>query len=451
MKNRIKEDNHGFTLVEIVVTIMVLAIITVPLLSYFTDSVRHSARTKQQQNAVVLAQNTLEELKVSGQDLSDPYKVLATPSPAPTIDPSASPDPSAPAATALATRVPWSEIADKPLPAPTGSFYPPYYLYRNVSENGRSYLVQIKVTPKHNLTNTDMSGSTHTEVYESVTMPEINSSTDVILQEDSTSFNEAVRQFHTTHVKQGGILTRDQIADDVRRSIRLTFQEDTANIDNIEVVVYYNYHYEGTGFGMSGSNTYYQVSVKRASIPAKDLRNVFIFFEPDSKGDHLQFGPEDSTDPNVETSLDFATLEGKGLKEGQVNLFLVAQNSAPAGKGDGTVPERPSGYKFTIGSAIEKDVYKIFKDSAGSQKTIFTNLLKSTTEVVASGSGLENLFFEKQTASGGTEYSLLKKEETDRIAEVEVSVYRDIGDGEETLKNEKQKLTTVNGAVVLDK
>ena len=449
MKNRIKEDNHGFTLVEIVVTIMVLAIITVPLLSYFTDSVRHSARTKQQQNAVVLAQNTLEELKVSGQDLSDPYKVLATASPAPTIDPSASPDPAAtPSTSPQPTLIPWKELAAQPLPTPVGSFYPSYYLYRNVSENDRSYLVQIKVTPKHRLDNTNPAdGSTRTEIYEGITLPEVNSSTDVILQEDSTPFNEAVRQFHT---KQGGTLTRDQIAQDVKRSIRITFQEDSGATDNINVIIYYNYHYDNSSV-LSGSDAYYQVPVKSASIPAKDLRNIFVFFEPNANGDHLQFGPEDSNDPNTEHSLDFATLSGKGLKQGQVKLYLIAQNSAPAGKGDGTVIERPATYKFTAGAVTANEVYKIFanKAPADSEKAVFTNLLKS--EVDATASDLQYLFSEKGTDSGGTEYTLIKKEETDRIAEVEVSVYRDMGAGEATLADEKKRLTTVNGAVVLDK
>ncbi|MCM1237417.1 MAG: type II secretion system GspH family protein [Ruminococcus flavefaciens] len=437
MKNRIKEDNHGFTLVEIVVTIMVLAIITVPLLSYFTDSVRHSARTKQQQNAVVLAQNTLEELKVSGQNLSDPHEVLATP------DPAVSPQP---------TWIPWKELAAQPLPTPTGSFYPSYYLYRNVSENDRSYLVQIKVTPKHDLERTDPADSTKTltEVYEGITLPEVNSSTDVILQEDSTPFNEAVRQFHT---RQGGTVSRDDIAQDVKRSIRVTFQEDSAASANVNVVIYYNYHYTGSVTGLSGSDTYYQVPVKSSSLPAKDLRNIFIFFEPDAKGDHLQFGPEDPDDPNLEHSLDFATLSSasKGMKEGQVKLYLIAQNSAPAGKGDGTVAERPATYKFTTGAVTANDVYKIFanKAPADSDKTVFTNLLKS--EVNSSGSDLQYLFSEKRDDSGGTEYTLIKKEETDRIAEVEVSVYRDMGAGEATLADEKKRLTTVNGAVVLDK
>ena len=59
MKHKIRNENSGFTLIELVITIAVLAVISVPLLMYFTDSMRHSARMKEEQNAVVAAQNVL--------------------------------------------------------------------------------------------------------------------------------------------------------------------------------------------------------------------------------------------------------------------------------------------------------------------------------------------------------------------------------------------------------
>lgn len=455
MKNKVKGDNRGFTLVEIVVTIMVLAIITVPLLSYFTDSVRHSARTKQQENAVVLAQNTLEELKTSGQDLSDPNRVLATASPTPTINPSATPGTSAtPSASPQATLLPWKELAAQPLPTPVGSFYPSYYLYRNISENNRSYLVQIKVTPKHDLERTDPADTTKklTETYESVKLPELNSSTDVILQEDTTPFNEAVRQFYTKHKNQGGHDSRNDIAQKVERSIRLTFQEDPKEANNINVVIYYNYHCTGTTYGLVGGDTYYQVPVKSASIPAKDLRNVFIFFKPSDKGDSLQFGPT-GADPNTEGSLSFTNLQAKGLKQGQVRLYLIAQGSVPHGEGDGTVPERLDSYQFTVGSAATNGITNVFANTApaNSEKSIFTNL--AGKEISATASDLIYLFAGKRDATTGkmTSTTLVEKEETDRIAEVEVSVYRDMGDGEATMADEKKRLAVATGTVVLNK
>ena len=44
-------------------TIAILAIVTIPILSYFTDAAKHNARSRQKQNASVLAQDVLEEFK----------------------------------------------------------------------------------------------------------------------------------------------------------------------------------------------------------------------------------------------------------------------------------------------------------------------------------------------------------------------------------------------------
>ena len=63
MIKKLWKENKGFTLIEIVITTVVLATISIPLLAYFSESMRHSARTKQQQNAVVAAQDAVEELR----------------------------------------------------------------------------------------------------------------------------------------------------------------------------------------------------------------------------------------------------------------------------------------------------------------------------------------------------------------------------------------------------
>ena len=55
-------DKKGFTLIELIITVAVVAIISVPLLQYFSDSAKHNAKSKVQQNAIIAAQNALEEL-----------------------------------------------------------------------------------------------------------------------------------------------------------------------------------------------------------------------------------------------------------------------------------------------------------------------------------------------------------------------------------------------------
>ena len=67
MIKKLWKENKGFTLIEIVITTVVLATISIPLLAYFSESMRHSARTKQQQNAVVAAQDAVEECGTEGK------------------------------------------------------------------------------------------------------------------------------------------------------------------------------------------------------------------------------------------------------------------------------------------------------------------------------------------------------------------------------------------------
>lgn len=58
-----KEKNKGFTLVELIVSIVMLAIITIPLLSYFTSAAAYNARAKTTQEAVALSQSIIEKCK----------------------------------------------------------------------------------------------------------------------------------------------------------------------------------------------------------------------------------------------------------------------------------------------------------------------------------------------------------------------------------------------------
>ena len=60
---RKKNGNEGFTLIEVVLSIAILALISVPLMKYFTDSMRYAAKSAERQGANLLAQETLEYIK----------------------------------------------------------------------------------------------------------------------------------------------------------------------------------------------------------------------------------------------------------------------------------------------------------------------------------------------------------------------------------------------------
>ncbi len=63
MKFKNNRENGGFTLIEVILSMAILALISLPLLGYFTDSIRYSQLMKQKQLATVMAQETVEMLK----------------------------------------------------------------------------------------------------------------------------------------------------------------------------------------------------------------------------------------------------------------------------------------------------------------------------------------------------------------------------------------------------
>ena len=65
-KNHLEgKQNKGFTIVEVLIAITILAIIVVPLLQAFVTSSRTNAKAKQLMKATTLAQNVMEELKAN--------------------------------------------------------------------------------------------------------------------------------------------------------------------------------------------------------------------------------------------------------------------------------------------------------------------------------------------------------------------------------------------------
>ena len=63
MKKKMRTGNGGFTLIEVLLSIAILALISVPLIKYFTDSLGYSVKTQEKQNATLAAQQTIEFLK----------------------------------------------------------------------------------------------------------------------------------------------------------------------------------------------------------------------------------------------------------------------------------------------------------------------------------------------------------------------------------------------------
>lgn len=60
-----QQNNGGFSLLEVILAMAILAILSIPLLSYFTQSMKYNAMTADKQHATNLAQEVMEDLKNS--------------------------------------------------------------------------------------------------------------------------------------------------------------------------------------------------------------------------------------------------------------------------------------------------------------------------------------------------------------------------------------------------
>lgn len=58
-----RKDNRGFTLIEVILAMAILALVFLPMMKYYTDSARVSRLSRDKQNASFLAESLLEEVR----------------------------------------------------------------------------------------------------------------------------------------------------------------------------------------------------------------------------------------------------------------------------------------------------------------------------------------------------------------------------------------------------
>ena len=119
-------NNGGFSLLEVILAMAILAIISIPLLSYFTQSMKYNAMMADKQHATNLAQEVLEDLKNQ--------KELAV------------------VTTGAGFRVPYLEgngytlLRETPAAAPAPAFQAENVYYAAAGTSGSTYDVEVSVS-----------------------------------------------------------------------------------------------------------------------------------------------------------------------------------------------------------------------------------------------------------------------------------------------------------------
>ncbi|MCR5587170.1 MAG: type II secretion system GspH family protein [Lachnospiraceae bacterium] len=333
------KNNRGFTLIEVLVSVTILAFISVPLLSYFSTSTAYNHKAKIQEGATQVGQDALEELKAYDCDLTD-YDKIVNASKDYVHDDSAK-----------STNTEW-HIAS----AAGSTDHADAEIIREVIKDGISYTVIAKTTPIVESALRDTSGNAtgryydgdwanglgsgatsgnllgkgyytqdYSTYFKKYVNPSMDSSKDIIGVEDkavSTSAqiyfydkcNEAIDQLNlslTGNSKKVNNLTLDDMGNLLKRKFRTEIVEDPSDADKVYLkmsVIYsldnnkanllgkslvitkggsswsnpsayniYNYLFDGKLSGVSYEETICETSVLKSRIENEGL-NVFCLY-----------------------------------------------------------------------------------------------------------------------------------------------------------------------------
>lgn len=277
-----RRQSDGFSLVEVIIAIAILAIIAMSLLSYFSNANFYSASGKNTQKADMAGQWLLEELN-SYQSTSQLEKSMAVTG-------------GAVLSGSVITGSAWSlesQSADKAV------------MSRTVSVDETNY--QARVTLDYDYETPAPTGSLSAPKYNNYREPELEeiySPHNVVLKEaDQLSTAESYFFYKDTSVSKA------TIKNGLTREINIEIEKDAANSELYRVKAYYVYQYAGDS---------YEVLVKEKKIEVKNMKNVYLFYK------RLR---EDTEKESVKVTLasDISKTEAK-----KISLYFVCQGDSDA-------------------------------------------------------------------------------------------------------------------------
>lgn len=269
------KDDSGFSLIEVIMAVAILALMTLPILNYFTNSSLRAIDGRDKQTATMAAENIIEELG-SYSNHDQIRALLASPSP-------------------TASASPWTPSAPETDDAT--------YMQRDLKLNNVPYRakVQIKYSVYNSSTrvvdksNSESIGSGTGDVvgqkFNSYAIPnpsEVYSPSNVVAVEDdeidevlsdgtrlklSDEKRAALNEFYTTILGSGGSsVTLKNILDGLKRKICIDISYKDVSKKEYVVRVYYLYEY--------GSTYHTEVTLQQSEIEKSKLKNVFVFYNP---------------------------------------------------------------------------------------------------------------------------------------------------------------------------
>lgn len=361
--------NRGFSMIEVVLAMVVLAIISLPLLKYFTESMRYSAMMARRQRATLLAQEVTEAMKAENQLIQYDTGIFQAPLLTGT-------DPGCYGLTMSGSGAAFDNFKSKG--QGTAVFSGTY--------SGTNGDFDLQVT-----LNTDVPSNDPA----SPAAYGIHNTTDALAVE-SDQLDAALVYFRSIHGNYCNnhpgepLLTQDQIESKLSRKIYIDVKRDPVDL-KIAVQAHYEYNCTGVA-GVAATDTF--ISTNLVDVRLDTLKNVYLLYSCMSNG------TSDSITLNIASeALNNMPLfkEEAGDPDSmkvKMGLYLVAQDIPTGGTPytvtvNGVGVAAPSTYMVSVHSNITTPNQVV--NNVGTIKKPLTSTLTSvrlvsiTTEVFPSG------------------------------------------------------------------
>lgn len=387
-----KCNNQGFTLVEVLIAICILAIVVIPTLNYFANSSKYNLRTGQKHKATVAAERLMEEIK-GGKD-SGIVKNLQNPD------------------GTITNAVSGSAFNIVSMSAVNVAGYR-YECTGKVKEGNSLFDAKVEIDPSSNAV---ASGSSlHT----------INLSTDIVFDEDSFTstgnkfYNEVLPQLTSPSNILHSSVTEADIKKNISKNIIFSLYKQSDTIYKIECHV--SYYVENLSSGALVNRTYFKQdqAIATETIDTNNLKNIYLFYQNYDFADSIYANSNDVYFQTYDASGNAIPLTAVDFKN--INFYMVCQNVDTMSsvtknsvkvrlyKDESNGLDRGELTFKNIYFNVPTDITRVQRDKVKVVEKVYTNLTGSS-QVTSLATITVKLYREGDFSKGKSPYVTLKSE-----------------------------------------
>lgn len=393
-----ENNNKGFTLIEILVAIVALALVVVPLLQGFVTTAKLNAKSREKMMATNVAQTHMEQY--SGLTIEEIDKEIKT------LNGTYDPD------------VEFVESTDHKYS----------YSISGHSHNDKTYDIRLSVDASgYYASRVNAEGDTVDGINDTgfSQVTSIDVTQDGIYSEGSSVLDDALDEFFKRNQSSSDAMTKlipgseNELKDELRRVITISVEDknDSYGETYTDVNLQYEYKYVGSEYLGTGDNLFYTKNITifsnqhEAPENRKDLRNVYLLYRP-----------------YYESPAGRDIIEINNLNNKHINVYLIKLNNNSI-----NLQTLENNYKATV------NLHENTGDANGSCIKIFSNLgynmaLEDNKETVEDERIVNDQVWYNYFWNAGSPSFDVNKIETDyfvpeykeeRMYRIKVEVYKD--------------------------